>query len=99
MDTGRFQNAISRSVPRSLFLRSALPTMTWPKRAGVGVSSGEDTFSRQLDYGCLCQYIRISEIRPSAVSQKIAPLASTHSPVRRLRNTALNSVANQGPAA
>src|SRR5215218_11203827 len=46
-----------------------------------------------------CQYIRISVIRPASVSQKIAPRASTHSPVRRRRNTHLNSVENQGPAA
>ena len=29
-----------------------------------------------------CQYMRISVILPSAVSQKMAPRASTHSPVR-----------------
>ena len=43
-----------------------------------------------------CQYIRISVIFPPAVSQKIAPRASTHSPVRRRRNVVLNSVENQG---
>src|SRR5215218_10366408 len=46
-----------------------------------------------------CQYILISLIRSPAVSQKIAPLASTHSPVRRRRKRHLNSVENQGPAA
>ena len=46
-----------------------------------------------------CQYIRISLIRPPSVSQKIAPRASTHSPVRFRRKTHLNSVENQGPAA
>src|SRR3954470_6076609 len=29
-----------------------------------------------------CQYMRISEILPPSVSQKMAPRASTHSPVR-----------------
>jgi len=46
-----------------------------------------------------CQYIRISVINPPSVSQKIAPRASTHSPVRLRRKTHLNSVENQGPAA
>src|SRR5207249_1974017 len=46
-----------------------------------------------------CQYMRISVILSSAVSQNRAPRASTHSPVLRRRKVALNSVANQGPAA
>ena len=46
-----------------------------------------------------CQYIRISVTFSPSVSQKIAPRASTHSPVRFRRNTHLNSVLNQGPAA
>ena len=46
-----------------------------------------------------CQYIRISLISPTSVSQKIAPRASTHSPDRFRRKTHLNSVENQGPAA
>src|SRR6476620_7200473 len=46
-----------------------------------------------------CQYMRISLISSPWVSQKMAPRASTHSPVRRRRNTHLNSVENQGPAA
>jgi len=45
-----------------------------------------------------CQYIRISLISPPSVSQKMAPRASTHSPVRFRRKTHLNSVENQGPA-
>lgn len=43
--------------------------------------------------------MRISEIFPSFVSQKIAPRASTCSPVLRRRNVQRNSVANHGPAA
>src|SRR5215207_2171752 len=46
-----------------------------------------------------CQYIRISVTRPPSISQKMAPRASTHSPVRFRRQTHLNSVENQGPAA
>src|SRR2546428_370071 len=38
-----------------------------------------------LSYGDRCQYILISVILPSFVSQNIAPRASTHSPVRRRR--------------
>src|SRR5438093_11232904 len=44
-------------------------------------------------HGYLCQYILISVILPSFVSQNIAPRASTHSPVRRRRYVQRNSVA------
>src|SRR6267143_1031937 len=55
-------------------------------------------FPSSLPPAYRCQYMRISEILPSLVSQKIAPRASTHSPVRRRRKVQRNSVANHGPA-
>src|SRR6266581_581238 len=49
------------------------------------VDAVRELAGRRRVYGCLCQYIRISVILPSLVSQKIAPRASTHSPLRRRR--------------
>src|SRR5690606_7615586 len=45
-----------------------------------------------------CQYILISVINWPSVSTNSAPLASSHSPVLRRRNTRRNSAEHQGPA-
>lgn len=101
MDTGRFRKAISRSVPPvpdSQYIVLSDFSQTKLAEECPNLRTAPGTHSRRLDYGRRCQYIRISESFPSVISQKTAPFASIHSPVRRRRNTALNSDPNQGPA-
>src|ERR1041384_6594968 len=80
-----------------LLVPNKLPAPRSPARCPSERTIRQAGASEQ-DYFRRCQYIRSSEILASLVSQKSAPRASTHSPVRRRRKTTLNSVANQGPA-